>query len=294
MGIVCQPHTQPPPLCASYKDSHRHCVPATNTATGIVWQPHTQPPALCASHAQHLIGVGTSVDVQKKNLRKHCPAFYSHTATQPPALCATHNHNHRHCVLATHKATGIVCQPRTQQPALCASHTHSYQHRVLISTTATGIVRQPHTQPPALCASHTQSHRHCVPAMRAATGTVCQLHTLPPALCAASTQPPALCASHKYTNRRCLQATTKAKGIMCLPHTHSFCYCVPEPTNSQVHSRVLQSNSPPAQPVRTQDRKSMHQRQLPQRVCHSQQCARLGRHVLASEQAQDCTAPLKN
>ena len=33
---------------------------------------------------------------------------------------------------------------------------------------------------------------------------------------------------------------------------------------------------------------------LPQRVCRSQQCARLGQHVLASEQAQDGTAPKTN
>ena len=33
---------------------------------------------------------------------------------------------------------------------------------------------------------------------------------------------------------------------------------------------------------------------LPQRVCRAQQCARLGRHVLASEQAQENTAPFKN
>ena len=33
---------------------------------------------------------------------------------------------------------------------------------------------------------------------------------------------------------------------------------------------------------------------LPQRVCRSQQCARLGQHVLASEPAQDGTAPKTN
>ena len=33
---------------------------------------------------------------------------------------------------------------------------------------------------------------------------------------------------------------------------------------------------------------------LPQRVCCAQQCARLGQHALASEQALDGTAPTKN
>ena len=136
-GTVCHPQPQPPALCASNTQSHRHCVSATHATTGTACKPHTQLPASCAY-------------------------FY---------------HSHRHCAPATHATTSTVCQPHTKPPSLCAGHARSDRHSLPATYTATVIVCSLNSHRHCAPATNTPTGAVCKPPQRLKALCACHIHT---------------------------------------------------------------------------------------------------------------------